>query len=378
MEATAENKTEVIEVSTPETITEPSAPSRTELKEKGWTAAELDSAEKRGMIQKQEKKEEPKAQVKADAKEEPKAEEGKDTKAEVKEERRSPSSLPDFTITDPAKEKVFLDTFGPGTPQRAMYFRMKNERQSRQAAESRVRELEARIESLQAKPEKKMEVDEEGNEIDPDDKPMTPKMYREMLQREAEERAKQDRELNERAHRVTSAIKDQEEYVRSIYPDFDEKVKLAAEVMQNLDSLIPEKWRQGEAIELIKQLHARSRNAHEYEIDSLTPAMIAYKIGEFHPNKGKPTNGTKAENHNDGNLDRPDTKANGSLTPEQMKRIEQNTQRRASSASIPGSGGKRTISVDDVELKDLNAMSASERMKFKASHPERYAKLLRG
>ena len=48
---------------------------------------------------------------------------------------RKGSDLPDFTMT-PAQEKVFLETFGAGTAPRAMYFRMKNERQARQRAEA--------------------------------------------------------------------------------------------------------------------------------------------------------------------------------------------------------------------------------------------------
>lgn len=375
-----EKGTDTIEVAEP---TAPAAakvetPTREELRAKGWSAAELDSAEKQGRIaKKDEKKEEAKAET-AKAPE-VKAEEKSPEKDEPKKEAPKRSSLPDFTFQTPEQEKAFMDAFGPGTPQRAMYFRMKNERQSRQAAESRNRELEARIQALESmKAERKVETDENGKEIDPEEKPLTLKQLREMQQKEAEEAQKKERELREQAQVVTEAQTAQEEYARSVLPDFDDSVKLAKEVMQNLDTLVPEKWKQGQVIDLVQKLQIAAANAHKLGLDDFNAAFIAHEIGKYHPNYGKSANGSKAETHTDGNPERPDTKANGGLTPEQMKRIEANTQRRASSASIPGGSGKRTVSVDDVDLAELNRMNLDERKRFKEKHPDKYAKLLRG
>ena len=61
-----------------------------------------------------------------------------------------------------------------------------------------------------------------------------------------------------------------------------------------------------------------------------------------------------------------------------MKRIEANNLRRGSSAAIPAGGGKRTISVDDVDMATLNAMTYTERKSFRDTHPEKYARLVRG
>lgn len=388
MEAT-EKQTVEIETPAVETVTEKSVPTREELKKTGWSKTELDAAEKRGMIAKPEEK---KAEVSTDAKEEPKAEESKNAQPETKEEPKK-----DYTHSEHLKNvdlspeqeaelrRMFPSVNGKLHPVEAMYrmgrnerLSRQNERLARQAAEAKARQLEEEIALLKGRKVEQPQVDENGNEIDPDDQPLTAKKLREIQQKEAEERERQQREYQEKAERVSSAIRDQEEYAKSVYPDFEDTVKLAAEVMQNLDALVPEKWRRDEAIELIQQLQVRAKKAYEYEIDALTPAMIAYKIGEFHPNKGKSPNGPRAETQTDGKLERPEQKANGSLTPEQMKRIESNTQRRPSSASIPGSGGKRTISVDDIGLKEVNDMTPAERLKFKTSHPEKYAQLMRG
>jgi len=380
-----EVKAQTIEIADPETPAVPDVkkPSREELRSNGWSAKELEAAEKRGMIPKvEEKKEAPKAEEPKKEEVQPEAKEP--PKEEPKKEAPKRSSLPDFTFQTPEQEKAFLDAFGPGTPQRAMYFRMKNERHSRQAAESRVRELEARINALESqKPERRIEVDENGNEIDPDEKPLTMKQLRELQQKEADERAKQEQELTERARNVSEAQRTQEEYARAVLPDFDDTVKLAKDVMQNLDTLIPEKWKQEKVVRLIRELQVSAANADKLGVDEYHAAFIAHEIGQFHPNYGKANGqrseqGPEAEPHNDGKLERPDTKANGGLTPEQMKRMEANTQRRASSASIPGGGGKRTVSVDEITLTELNRMSYAERSKFREKYPDRYAKLLRG
>lgn len=370
MEAVKETKTEEIVLNETEPVlpVEEKTPSREELKKNGWSASELDAAEKRGMI----KKPEVVAEVK-DAAPEQKKEESKDVKEEVVE-RRTTSNLPDFTITDPAKEKVFLDTFGSGTPQRAMYFRMKNERQARQQAEAKTRELEDKLLRLEAevktvKPT--TEIDENGNVVDPDDKPLTMRQIREMQAKEAEEKRKQDEEFQTRGNLVAEAIRNQEEFAKEIYPDFDETVGLAKDLMQNLENLIPETWKQDRVIELVKELQVKAANADKYGVDKYNAALISYELGKYHPNYGK-----KADTN--GKSDRPDTKANGSLTPEQMERIEKNTQRRGSSASIPGGGGSRTVSAEDVGLKELNAMTPSQRANFKTKHPDRYSKLVRG
>lgn len=370
------NATTTVEISAPvESAPAPKkAPTREELKERGFSDSELVMAEKHSMVSKTEEK-------KPDVKSEPEAEVKQEGSGEVKEEAKDKrqaerrSSLPDFSMTE-EQERVFLETFGKGTPQRGTYLRMKSERRARQAAEARIRELEAIVETNKVpKVEPKLEIDADGNEIDPEDKPLTTRQWKELQRKEQEERESKDNELRTQAQNVSSAIKEQEESVRAIAPDFDNVVKLSTDLIQNLDDLVPDLKTQKRIIRRFKDLQVAAVNAHKLGIDDENAADIAYELGKFHPDFGK-QNGHSSDA--DGKPKNPDTKANGSHTPEQMKRIADNTQRRMSSASIPGSGGKRTISVEDVGLKELNAMNSDERFKFSKSYPDRYAKLMRG
>lgn len=387
-----ENKmADTIEIIEPEAKKEaPTPPTRDVLREAGWSASELDAAEKRGMVTKPEDAE--KAKVEADKKaadEKAKADADAKAKAEAEgktgEERRT-GDIPDFTFKTPEQEKAFLDAFGTGTPQRAMYFRMKNERASRQAAEkerdqerqSRL-DLEARIKKLET-PKNEPEMDADGNPIDPEDKPLTLKQLKLLQEQEAAEIERRKKELNAQASKVAEAQTAQEEYAREVFPDFDETIEKAKDVMKNLDKLVPEKWKQAKIVNLIRNLQVAAARADQIDLDEYNAAMIAYEIGQLHPTYGQKSDAAKTNgdaSDKDGNSKDP-KKGNGTLTPEQMKRIEANTQRGASSASVSGGGGKRTISVDDVDLQTLNRMSYSERQKFRQKYPDRYEKLLRG
>jgi hypothetical protein len=308
----------------PEAITtgkENSSPSREDLKKQGWSAQELDSAEKRGMITK--KKEVEKAEVKPDATTEQKAEEVQKPE-EVKERR---GSLPEFTFKTSEQEKAWLEAFGPGTEQRAMYFRMKNERQQRQAAENRVREIEARLKEVESKTVKAQpEVDENGNEIDPEDKPMTMREWKAFQQQQREEEQRQYEEAQARGGAAEEALHVQEEYAKSIYADYDDVVNLAVEIRKN-PAILDANWKRQQADKLWQQLHELAGQADKVGIDDLNAALISYELGKLHPNYGRSDNhGQRPESQHDGKKD--PKNANGSVTPEQMKRIEANTQRR--------------------------------------------------
>jgi hypothetical protein len=365
---TETKETEVIEVKEIVEDVKPieAAPTRQELKEKGWSKSEMDAAEKRGMIGKPEgeEKKEPEAkktEVIPEKKEEP-------------IDRRSGQALPEFTFKTPEQEKAWLDAFGPGTEQRAMYFRMKNERLSRQKAEQErdrmALELQMQKDS-KLKLEDQPETDENGNVIDPEEKPLTMRQLREMQKAEQDALNKQQEDLRNRSTKVSEAFKIQEDYAKSILPDFDDTVRLAAELVQDT-AMIPEAWKQKKVLKLIKDLQITAATADQYDIDDYNSSMIAYEIGQLHPKYGQkadPPNGTK----------KVDPKANGSLTPEQMKRIEENTQRRTSSASLPGSSnGRRTVSIDELTIKDVLNMTPEARYKLKRDHPEKMAKLMRG
>lgn len=372
----------------PDAKAEVKVPTHDEMKAQGWSAKELDAAEKRGMIAKPEEadaKAKADAQAKVDA--EAKAKEEAEKVAAAKNDDGKPkSSIPDFTFKTPEQEKAFLDAFGAGTPQRAMYFRMKNERQARQAAEQeRDREkgareaLEARIKALEAgKPAQ--ELDENGNPIDPDDKPLTLKQLRELQKAEAEEIEKKKLELNQRAAIVAEAQQTQEEYMKAEHTDFEEAVSLTKDLIQNLDSLVTEEWEKEEIISHIRAMQVAAAQADKIDLNRNHAARIAYRIAKYHPKYGQKADPSKNgdASDKDGKSEDPKKANGGRLTPDQMKRLEENNQRRASSASVTGGGGKRTISVEDIDLPTLNKMNYAERQRFREKHPTEYAKLLRG
>jgi hypothetical protein len=343
-----------------------------ELVSLGWSAKEIESAQKRGMIATPDEKKETVEPEKKEVSEEP----------AKKPEDKPKSTLPDFTFKTPEQEKVFLEAFGTGTPQRAMYFRMKNERQARQAIEKERdaarQEAEAfkvRIEALEAVVGKNNDVDENGNVIDPEDKPLTLKQLRELQKAEAEALKKSSDEQSEQQTRVVEAQRTQEEYARSVFEDFDDTVTKAKEVMQNLETLVPEKWKQAKAVKLIRDLQYAAHHADKIDLDDYHAAYIAYEIGKLHPDFSQ-VNGRESDQ--DGKSSDPKKANGGQLTPEQMKRLEENTQRRGSSASLPGGNGRRVVSGENVDAKTLNQMSYADRQRFREKYPERYAQILRG
>lgn len=364
---------EIIEPKT-EAVAEPAPakPKRDELRAKGWSKEDMDSAEKHGLIEKAEPETKEPVEPKENAPEE-------DVKAEPKAEKKQEPTvpekrpgIPDFSFKTPEQEKAWLDAFGPGTPQRGLYFRMKNERQARQAIEAERDALRNEIELLKRGKAPEKAVDDMDSLLSDgdvannvEDKPLTIrdlKKFEEEKSRLAEEENR--KEMIRRA-RIAEAHKAHEEYAREIYPDFDDAVVRATEVMKNLDDMVPEKWKREKVIRLMKDLQYAAANADTLEVDGLNASHIAYEISQYHPEHGKPK------------ADKPE-RANGSPTSEVVKRMENNTQRRASSASVAANGGGRIVSIDDIGLKELNAMTSAERWKFREKHPDRYERLVRG
>lgn len=349
-------------IEVPAPVVPDAKPSREDLASGGWTKAELDSAEKRGMISTPEK---------VEAKPVPKEEVAPEVKPEAKPTHVS--SVPDYKFT-PEEQAIVDANFGKGNPFRAFYFRAKNERLGRQKAEAEKAALLAENAALKAgKMPPVAQVDEQGNVIDPDNQPLTRKILKELRAQEDREAQEAREAMDSRARVLASAHVEQETYAREFYEDFDVTIPLAKEVMQNLETLITDRNDRADVVDLIYKLQIAAANADKIGPDERSFADIAYKIGKFHPKYGK----AQAEPKTTVVLPK-DPKASGGLTPEQLERMKANTQRRASSASVLDGGGKRTISAEDVDLATLNEMGASRRMAFAKNHPEQYAKLLRG
>ncbi len=366
-----------VEIAEPEIKVVNEVPTREDVKARGWSKAEIESAEKRGMISKPKKEEEkdPTA-VKVEEKPEQKPEEKVVEAVKVEENavKRSPSGIPAYDLTE-EQQKALEGILPPGNPMRGIYFRMKNERTARQRLEAELAKERAAREALEAKltaPQAaKAESDGEQTE-DPEDRPLTIRAVRELQAQDAKEAERRAREVNARASAVAEAQQAQEEYAREIYPDFDDTVTRAKEVIKNLDA-IPEPWKRAKAVKLFRDLQEAAARADSLGLDDYNGAIIAYEIGQLHPLHGK-----KADEQTNGNALRPEAKANGGLTPDKMKRIEENTLRRASSASVAGGGGRRAVSPEDVTLADINRMTSTQRLSFRDKHPDQYARLLRG
>ncbi len=371
------DKVELIDVPAqePKSVT-PEFPSISEAKNAGWSKSEIEIAEKHGMLKKEEKtevKEEAKEEVKeseivkeVNKEEEPKKEE--QLQKEVKYD-----GIPDYDLT-PEQEKLLDGVLPKGNSTRGLYHRMKNERMQRQKyAMELAKEKQERLvlEARLAEVSKNQKQDSDNIfEEDPEDKPMTMKAWRQLQQQEAEERRKMETQMNERAVIISQANEMHSEAAREMLPDFDDSVRLAKEVMANV-SLIDDRVKRIKATALIKQFIAAAGEADKYSADDYNPAIMAYELGQLHPNYGK-----KADT--DGKQETPAGKDNGGLTPGQMKKLEESNLRRASSASVSGNGGNRTVSADEVDLADLNRMTATQRYNFREKYPARYEKLLRG
>lgn len=368
---------ETVEIAEPEVKVINEIPTREDVKARGWSKAEIESAEKRGMIANPKKEEEKKTvAVKAEEKSEPKQEEKVAEAVKVDENagKRNPSGIPAYDLTE-EQQKALEGILPPGNPMRGIYFRMKNERTARQRLEAELAKERAAREALEAKMTAtqvaKAEGDGEKTE-DPEDRPLTIRALRELEAQNAMEAERRAQEVNARAAAVAEAQQAQEEYAREIYPDFDETVTRAKEVIKNIDA-IPEPWKRAKAVKLFRDLQEAAARADSLGLDDYNGAIIAYEIGQLHPLHGK-----KADEQTNGNALRPEPKANGGLTPDKMKRIEENSQRRASSASVAGGNGRRLVSPDDVSLAELNRMTVGQRLSFREKHPEQYARLLRG
>lgn len=365
-----EKEVAVVVVKEPETITlmepvaapvVPAKPTKEELVKQGWGPEEIERAEKQGLVGKVEEpkpKEEPQKEVIPEAKEKPKPEE--------KPKGPVSQSLPEFNLTEEQEQK-FGEFFGTGSAPRGLYFRLKNERRQRQALEVKAHELEVQLKTIQ-------EANPPEENAEDDDKPLTLRQLKELQQKEADRIEEQRQSQQGRSVAVKQAHLEQEEFVRNMHADFDIAVAQAKDLLQNLETLLPEKWKQAKAIKLVRELQVAAANADKLGVDEYNAAHIAYELGQLHPKYGEEPKDGKTKEENPPK----DPKANGGLTADQMKRIEKNTQRRAPSAAIPAGGGSRTVSVEDVDLATLNKMSANERLAFRQKYPDRWEKLMRG
>lgn len=349
-------------------------PTREEvIKERGWSAAEADSAEKHGMLRK------PVEKPETPAKPEPVAK-APVTPAPVVDRRRN--VMPEINLT-PEVEAKLKEILPPGTNVHAFYVGMKNERAQKQRWRQEAETLKAQLEEARkgARPvEAVPAVDANGDPVDP---VLTEsgfeKKLREMREKERADYERQQKEVQARAQIVAEAQEAHEASARASYPDFESTAALAKDLIENLDAHYPAGKERKRVEYLYSQFLDTIKRSHELSEDDFNEADLAYELGKLHPNYGKSSESTPSEATTDGIQPEIDpNKANGGHTPEKLQRIEKNTQRRVSSAAIPASGAKKTVTASDVTLEMLNRMPSSQRDSFKQKYPDRYRSLLRG
>lgn len=368
---------------TPSTQNAEGVPTREQLRSEGWSAEEMDKAEKLGLLPKAEKKPQaakgkPAAPQTTEKGEEPEPEKPEEKTEAAKPQAKPQVGLPQFALSE-EDEKRFTELFGPGTNVRGLFFRMKNERQARQALEERERQKDARIAELEAalkgkKPASPAEGEEGEEGAEADDRPLTRKELEAIFQERAAKEEQQRQELRQKRAKMLESAASQEEYAKSVYTDFEDTVKLAHDLIQNLDQLFPEKHQKAQVQSLVRDLQIAQARADQFELDDRHGPMIAYEIGRLHPKYGTAKPGPKTEK-----TDPPSgPKANGGLKPETVRRMEEVTQRRQSSASVSNGGGKRAVIAEEVTAADLLKMDSKQLVEFRTAYPERYAEILRG
>lgn len=336
----------------------------------GWSPEEIEMGKKQGLIPKEPKKEETKKEELA-TKEEVKKEEPKVEKQGEPEAKKRIDGIPELEDLTPEQQQTFLAIFGEGSSPRGLYFRGKNERRQRQSAQAEAqaykRELEDLKKQLQAKGKDVLQLEEEG---EGEDRPLTERTLKAIKQREAEELEANQQKHQERITILKGVIKEQEEVAKSMYKDFNESMKLADDLVKNLDTLELNGKQRAKIGVLLREMHQLANAADTIDADDRNASDVAYELGQLHPQYGKvKPNGTGLPK---------DPKGDGALTPEKVKRVVENAQRRASSASVGSGNAKRTVVADEVTIEILNGMSAVKRREFSKAYPEQYSRLMQG
>ncbi|MDE2102015.1 MAG: hypothetical protein KGL39_32515 [Patescibacteria group bacterium] len=360
-------ETDTIELP-PEAATAPEPkderPTEAELRKSGLTEHEIKAAKDQKLVRDEH-------ETKPDGK----TGDGKEGTPPV-EEKKPPQKTPnpiEFDLT-PEQEAEFLKAFGPGSKPRGLYFRMKNERKARQAAEQRSRDLETRIAALEAAKAEPKPGDNGELEFTEEDlsKPVTLKTLLELQERRQKALEGQQASLAKERDALVAAHAEQEEEAKAKHEDFDAVVTDAKDVIQHFEEMFDDPDTVAEVKRLIRDLKGAATNAHKRKPDDLSYAEIAYRLGLMHPEHGRTADGGGQPKNS------PDER--GRMTPEQVLKAERTATRRASSASVAsgtGDGGKRHIAASQVTGEIYMKMSNEQQLAFREKHPAEYAKLIR-
>lgn len=309
------------------------------------TSAEKASAEKFGLIKKEEKQVEHEEQSSDDTKQAVQAEEKKEVK---------PST---FEEMDAIKEKnpaEFHKNFSSN--EKAIYFKLKGEKRARQEAQKELEDIKTKVEfsEVQSKSAKatleriKAALDNPDNltveqlkeivegtkkveEVE-EDKPLTKKTFEEIERKKREEqvRAEREREFIEDKQFRTEALG------RELYTDFEDKVKQAMEVVSgDASGFYQERL----------QHTLKDKNSDEHQLIDLV-----VKIASLNPKS---------------------LKSESKQSNPKAERIANNANKQSTSANIGSSGTNKSKSHEELTVEDAGRMSLSEWSKLPKEVRER-------
>lgn len=231
----------------------------------------------------------------------------------------------------PEKEESLVKNFNAN--EKKLYWERKKERVKRQEAQ-REKELTAiqlaaakrEIELLKNGQPKSVEEskEEETQEVDEDDERiMTVGEFKRMQKAKAEEAEK----VNAQAQSIIKRVEMQEVEAKAKYADYDDVTKLAAEMIKTNKSYA--------------RVLAQAANDPDENV-----AEVAYNIGRLHPKYGKTA------------------KAEPKAETKQIDRAIKNSEKRVTSASVSGGGGKAAVGEADLSVEDVAKMSTVEYAKL--------------
>lgn len=314
-------------------------------------------------------------------------------------------TLPEFTAEQEAK---LVEILGERPDVRAFYFRWKDEKRERQklhderdhltvqtkAAAAKAAELEKRLGEAMAEvaalkvrgpaPKKTKTAEEEildgeggegeGGEggakpkgdDDPENRPLTVKEFKELQRQQAEEARKEHEARLAAGQKRVEILNDMEEDAKVTYPDFDHVMTFTEDLLKHakdgkLADLYPDAAEQKRVKFELRQFLALVANADRITADDLSPSDFGYAIGKKHPKFAPAGDGGEKG----GGEKKP-------LTPDQLKKMDANSQRR-SSGGVSGGGSKRAVSEDEITEEQAAKLSLSQWQKLK---PATRARLL--
>lgn len=340
-----------------------------EAKESGLHTAEIEAGKKMGLFKESAK--------------EPKAEEKEEVKADPKEEEKRKAENSDIRELvdkdlEPEDEAEAVKDFKPN--EKALYWKFKKEKRSRQRLEAEVKDLrdkqssgdktqavveELRREIAALKAVKKAEdVEEEGTAEDDLDRPLTKRELMQLEQKRAEEYRQAQNEQQKRMEATRQRLDEESDKARTRYDDFDRVMELSAEVIKKADEFFPNGNPHRKKAEAVyKRLKYAMENPDQFS-DDYGPADIAYELGELHPrfkSQSAPDSASSSGKQEPG------------LTPDQMERLKRNASRPPASASVSGGAGRRVVSEDDITPDMAVGYSMKE---FSKLSPKTKARLL--